>query len=159
MDLHAQKKLAASMLGISKKRVKLDLDRLEAIGLTVENLKEAITKKDIKNFIGNKVIKILPVKGTSNVRARKKHLQKRKGKQRGFGSRKGKKTARNPRKKEWVKDVRKQRAFIKMLRNKSIIDKKAYNNLYMKVKGGFFRNKNHVKIYIKEHGLVRNGKN
>lgn len=151
-----QKKLAASVRSISTKRVRLDLDRLEALGLTIENLKEAITKRDIKNYIGNGVIKILPAYGTSKSRIRKNLIQRRKGKQRGFGRRKGKMTARNPRKAEWIRDIRKQRAFIKLLRVKSIIENDVYKNLYMKVKGGFFRNKNHIKIYIKEHGLVRN---
>jgi len=87
---------------------------------------------------------------TRNKNQNTKKVQKKKGRQKGEGSRKGKKKAG---KKEWMNTIRIQRAFLKELRAKKIIDKKIYRNLYLKSKGGFFRSKNHIKLYISEHKL------
>ena len=51
--------------------------------------------------------------------------------------------------------VRKIRAFLKELRDKEIITKKDYRMLYTKTKGGVFRSKRHVKLYIAEQGLAK----
>jgi ribosomal protein L19E len=37
-----------------------------------------------------------------------------------------------------------------MLKEKKIIDDKLYRELYLKSKGGFFRSKRHIKIYLEE---------
>jgi large subunit ribosomal protein L19e len=148
MELKVQKKLAASVLKCSKSRIRFDSSRLDEI-------KEAITKADIKALIEDNAISRKPVSNTSRFRARKKLVQKRKGRQRGIGSRKGKKTARLPKKKEWMGQVRKQREFLKYLRDKGIIEKMVYRDLYLKSKGGFFRSKRHLKLYIDEHGLKK----
>jgi large subunit ribosomal protein L19e len=103
-------------------------------------------------------MKIKPKRGSSKVRHRKKLKQKRKGRRSGEGSRKGKKTSRFPRKKEWMLTVRIQRGFIKKLRDKKLIDSATYRNLYRKAKGGFFRSKRHIKLYIGEQNLIKNGK-
>lgn len=148
MKLKTQKRLAAEILKCSEKRIVFDPNRLDEI-------KEAITKADVRGLIGNKIITKKPVKGVSKVRARKRKEQRRKGRQRGFGSKKGKKTARLPKKKAWANRVRIQRDFAKNLRSKKAIRKKDYRNIYMKIKGGFFRSKRHIKLYLKEHGLVK----
>ena len=44
---------------------------------------------------------------------------------------------------------------MKYLREKEIIEKKVYRDLYLKSKGGFFRSKRHLKLYIDEHGLKK----
>ena len=44
------------------------------------------------------------------------------------------------------------RAFLKELRDKGIISKEDYRVLYAKVKGGFFRSKRHIKLYIADQG-------
>jgi len=125
MELKLQKRLAASVLGCSEKRIKLDQDRLE-------DIKEAITKLDIKSLIADKAIKQKPVKGVSRVRARSIIIQKRKGKRKGHGSRKGKKSARLSQKEAWIKKIRIQRRFLKQIRDKKLITKKDYGKLYKK---------------------------
>lgn len=147
MKLNLQKKLAAQVLKRSKKRISLDISRLD-------DIKEAITKADIRSLVSEGVIKKKPIKSTSRVRARKIAMQKRKGRRKGFGKRKGKKTARLPKKEAWINRIRTQRKFLKELRNKGIISSAVYQQLYMKSKGGFFRSKRHIKLYIEEHGLV-----
>ena len=46
--------------------------------------------------------------------------------------------------------VRAQRTLLKELKEKKEIDAKLYKELYLKVKGGFFRSKRHIQLYLKE---------
>ena len=141
MKLDTQKKIAASVLGCSKNRVILDIERLDEI-------KEAITKTDIRSLIKDKAIKEKPIKGTSRSKANKIRTQKKKGLKAGHGSRKGKAGARKPKKEKWMAKIRIQRKFIKELKIKEIINTKEYSELRSKSKGGFFRSKRHIKIFL-----------
>ncbi len=143
-----QKRLAAQVLKISKKKVSFDTSRLD-------DIKEAITKADIRGLIGEGTIFIRPHSEQSRGRARLQAAQKNKGRQQGVGSRKGKKTARTPAKRKWMNAIRLQRSFLNLLRENEIITNETYKSLYMKAKGGFFRSKRHIKIYIEERGLAR----
>jgi large subunit ribosomal protein L19e len=151
MRLKVQKRLAAQILKCSEKKIKFDSTRLDEV-------KEAITKADIRGLIGRGAITKKSVKGVSKVRARKRKEQRRKGRQKGFGSRKGKRTARLPKKRAWANKVRIQRDFVQHLRDKKAISAKDYQNIYMKIKGGFFRSKRHIRLYLNEHGLIKNEK-
>ena len=146
--LKTQKRLAAQILKCSEKKIWLDSTRLD-------DIKEAITKADIKSLIADKGIKKKPIKGVSKFWAKKRKVQKRKGRQRGPGSKKGKKKARLPKKKAWMNKIRIQRTFLKELREKGIITKSNYRMLYSKAKGGFFRSKAHIKLFIEEHNLAK----
>jgi len=148
MNLKNQRKLSAQLLKVGINRIWFDQDRLDEI-------KEAITKADLKTLINDGVIQAKPIKGISKFRARKKKLQKRKGRQKGPGSRKGKKTARLGRKKAWVSLVRTQRDFVKLLKNKKIITNKSYRKIYKKISGGYFRSKRHIKLFLTEHNLIK----
>lgn len=150
MELKTQKRLAAQVLKCSEKRVIFDTSLLE-------DIKESITKADIRGLVNDGAIVKKQKKGVSRGRARKRAVQRRKGRQQGPGSRKGKRTARLPRKRAWINSIRSQRKLIKELKDKSIITKKDYRLIYMKCKGGFFRSRRHIKLYIKEHGLAKNG--
>ena len=151
MKLDVQKRIAASMLKCSPKRVVLDTSRLS-------DIKEAITKVDINSLIKEGVITVKPIKGISRVNARKRAIQRSKGRQKGFGKRKGKKGARLPKKLVWMNKIRTQRGFIKELKDKDLITTKNYRALYQKVKGGYFRSKRHVKLYLDEKKLVQKKK-
>ena len=76
------KRLAAKIMKCSKKRVKLDTEKLPEI-------KEAITKHDVKLLLGKKTIKVKQKKGVSRARANKILSQKKKGNRKNAGSRKG----------------------------------------------------------------------
>ncbi|MBT5022110.1 50S ribosomal protein L19e [Candidatus Woesearchaeota archaeon] len=147
MKLNLQKKLAAAIMRCSPKKIWCDPDSMSEI-------KESITKSDIKKSIGVGLIRVKPTKGVSRVRARKQKNQKKKGLRKGVGSRKGKQTARAPKKEKWMNKIRVQRDFLKELRSKEYLTPTNYRNLYLKAKGGFFRSKRHIKIYIEEHKLV-----
>lgn len=147
MKLKMQKRLAADVLKCSEKRVLFDETRLEQI-------KEAITKEDIRDLIAGGAIIKKQKKGVSKSGARYILVQKSKGKRKGHGSRKGKKGARLSRKRKWVVSVRAQRDFLKRLREGSLINYNSYKTLYRKSKGGFFRSVRHIKIFIQEHNLM-----
>ena len=142
-----RKIIAARILKCSPKRVKLDPDEMAEI-------KEAITKDDLRGLIKDNVIRMIPKKGVSRVRAKEKQKKKSRGQGTGLGKRKGKATARTPKKEKWMNSIRLQRKFLKELKDKELLTTKTYRNLYMKAKGGFFRSKRHITIYINEHKLV-----
>jgi len=144
MDLKVQKRLAAQIYGCSPDRVVFDNDRLD-------DIKQAITKRDLKLLMGEGAITRKPGNFTSKARSRKLALQKRKGRRKGPGSRKGKFGARFRPKETWMSLVRVQREFIKLLLSKNIITRQAYRGLYLKSKGGYFRSKRHIKLYLEEH--------
>ena len=146
MQLKIQKKLAARLLKASKNDIWLDPNRLDEI-------KESITKVDIKSLIKDKAIKSKKTRGISRYRARERKIQKSKGRRRGSGSIKGSKGARLSKKRKWIYSIRIQRRFLQNLRNKNVIDKSSYRSLYMKSKGGFFRSKRHIKLFIEEHRI------
>ncbi|NQU79823.1 50S ribosomal protein L19e [Candidatus Woesearchaeota archaeon] len=147
MKLSVQKRLAASIFKSSQKRVWFDQDRLP-------DIKESITKQDLKGLISEGVIRLKPETSISRGRARQKKIQKGKGLQKGKGSRKGGLRARIPKKDLWKVKMRVQRGFLKILRDKGFITRSIYQNLYLKSKGGFFRSKRHIKIYLDEHKLT-----
>lgn len=152
MKLNTQKRLAANVLGISSKRIKLDPERLSEI-------KEAITKSDIRSLMREGAITSINKQGVSRSRARYKILQRKKGRRYGKGSLKGTSRARLPRKTEWINKVRSQREFIKYLKQKGALSVYNYRLLRNKIKGGFFRSRRHVKLFIEEYNLAKkNGK-
>ena len=151
MRLKVQKRIAGKVLKCSPKKVKLDQNNLSEI-------KEAITRADIKSLVKTKIIIKKPKKGISRFHAKKRKTQKVKGRQSGQGKRKGKKTTRTPSKKTWMNKVRLQRKFIRQLKIKEILSIKISRQLYMKIKGGFFRSLRHLKLYIQDHKLAQNKK-
>ena len=149
--LNVQRRLAAQILKCGVNRIRFDPDRLS-------DIKEAITKSDIRLLIGRGAIFRKRLLNTSSFWSKKIKRQKIKSKQKGAGSRKGRKTARRNPKTAWMNKIRLQRNFIKSLRDKKSIDTANYHELYMKSKGGFFRSIRHLKLYVSERGLIKNEK-
>ncbi len=150
MNVKTKKRITKSLFDVGNKRVWIDSSKLK-------DVKEAITKKDIKKLVKNEVIIIKQKKGQSRFRIRKIRKQRTKGRRSGIGSRKGSSNARISRKLQWRIKVRNQRELLKSFRDKVLISKKTYRLLYKKVKGGFFRNKRHIEIYLSEHKLMEDG--
>jgi len=146
--LASKKRLASHILKVGENRVWFDKSRLDEI-------KEAITRADIKGLIKDKAIQAKPEQGQSGDKRRKRIIQKRKGRLRGQGSRKGKRTSRLPKKKEWMIKIRKQRETLKTLKDKKLIQPKDYRLAYKKAKGGFFRSKRHILLFLEEQGLLK----
>lgn len=136
-----QKKLAAKILKCGVNRVWIDPKNVK--------IRQAITRRDIRRFIKEGVIKKLPTK---------KRKMKIKRKQQKTGSRKGAKGARRGKKTGWLKIVRPQRRLLKELKDKNQLKPLAYRKVYRLIKGNAFRNKQHLMIYLKEKKFLRKGK-
>ncbi len=147
MKLTTQKRLASNILKCSPKKVWFDPTQ-------VKEIKEAITNADVKTLINDGVIAKQKLPQQSRARARKLHAQKVKGRRSGVGSRKGTPNARLSDKSKWIVKIRSLRALLKDLKDFNKISISDYRNLYSKAHGGYFRNKRHIKLYVKEHGML-----
>ena len=130
MKLDKTKKLASKVLRVGKGRVKFNEEGLSEI-------KEAITKQDIKDLHSEGIISIKPVKGRKKIKRRKT--------QRGPGKIKKKV---NHRKQEYVKITRKLRGYIKQLKDMGILDRELYKDLRKKIRMRFFKSKANLKGYL-----------
>lgn len=144
MDLSSQKRMAADVLDIGQNRVWIDPGRADE----VEN---AITKQDIRNLIESGVIQKKDKQGNSRGRARESDAQQHKGRQKGPGRRQGSKEGRKKSKDEWKEQIRAIRTELKEMRDSDELTSSQYRELYNRAKGGFFRNKKHMNIYIEKN--------
>ena len=144
-NLAKKKKLAAKTLKVGKNRICFNSENLS-------DIKEAITKQDIKELYAEGIITIKPIKGRRKVIKRKTR--------RGPG--KIKKTV-NKRKQVYVKITRKLRTYLSELRKLGVIENDLYIELRKKIRMRAFRSKAHLKEYletqeeigIKPHELIQ----
>lgn len=148
MKLHSQKRLAAQLLGAGKHKVWFDNTKLNEI-------KEAITKDDIRGLIKRNIIQAKRKTGISRIRAKKLRSQRRKGRRQGEGSRKGTRHARLTGKEMWINKVRSQRKFLKSLKAKNFLDSLEHRKLYRLIKGNAFRSIRHIKLYLTEKNIIK----
>lgn len=130
MNLSKKKVLAAKALNVGKNRLIFSSSALSEI-------KEAITKQDIKSLHSEGIIKIKPVKGRKKVTRRKTR--------RGPGKIKKKV---NNRKQVYVKITRKLRAYIMGLRDRGTIERDLYKDLRKKIRMRFFKSKAGLRDYL-----------
>lgn len=148
MDVKFQRRVASQILKCGRERVWMDPNGLDEI-------KEAVTREDVRNLIKRGLIKKLPKGGTSRVRVNYIKMQKKKGRRKGQGSRKGRKYARYPKKLRWIKTIRPIRRTLRELRSSNKIDKHTYRRFYMLAKGGTFKNRNHLMVHLKSEGYIK----
>ncbi len=129
--MELQKRLAAQILKVGKNRIYLDASRLSEI-------KDAITKQDIRELIKEGAIKARRVKGISRGRFRKRLAKKKKGRSKGAGSRKGKRVSKRKGKQVWVKRVRLLRRVL--MENKAKASKD-YGKIRKEIRSGNIKNK------------------
>ncbi len=145
--MNIKKNIAAKVLKTSPEKVHF---AEEALG----DISKAITRSDIRGLIAvGKISRVRP-NHQSRVRARENAAQKSKGRRKGKGTKKGRKFAVITRKEQWMTRVRLQRLFLKELRDKELLSSANYRMLYNRSKGGYFRNKRHVKLFITEQNLI-----
>ncbi|WP_373419378.1 MULTISPECIES: 50S ribosomal protein L19e [Thermococcus] len=146
--MRMQRRIAAEILKCGENRIWIDPER-------IEDVKSAITREDIKRLIKEGVIKKKPVKGQSTYRAKIRHEQRKKGRHRGPGSRKGKKTARMGKKERWIMTIRALRKELRKLKAEKKIDVHTYRRLYIRAKGGQFKNKHQLYLFLEEKGILK----
>ena len=130
MKLNKKKELASRALGIGKKRIAFVESRLGEI-------KEAITKEDIKHLKEEGAIKVKPIGGRKKIKKRTKR--------RGPG--KIKKPV-NKRKQEYVIITRKLRKHIKFLKDKGELSLENFKDIRKKIRNRKFNSLRSLKEYI-----------
>lgn len=139
------KRLAAEILGVGVSRVKISPE-------AAERLEEVVTKDDVRALIDQGLIWAEQKKGVSRGRWRIRHEKKKEGRRRGHGSRKGR---RIDEEELWKNKVRAMRRFLNTLKKKGLIEPRVWRQLYRMVKGNYFRDLSHLKMYINEHKLAK----
>ena len=130
MNLSKKKSLAAKTLRVGKGRLQFKQENLNEI-------KEAITRQDIKQLNQEGIITIKPIKG------RKKNVTRKH--RRGPGKIKMKV---NKRKQEYVKITRKLRAYAMSLRDRGVLERELYKKIRNKIRMREFRSKAGMKDFL-----------
>ncbi len=128
MNLRKKKALAARTFGVG-------LARIEFVKPRLEEIKEAITKQDIRDLHKDGAIKIKDIKG------RKKIIKKKKKRSSGNVRKKI-----NRRKAEYVKITRKLRKHL--AENKEKMTEKERKDIRKKIRNRFFKSRVHLKEYL-----------
>lgn len=136
--LSLQRRLAAKLLKVGINKIWIDNSHIEEI-------KNAITRSDVKKMISHGYIKARSDK--------MKFPYKHKRKIKRAGSRKGKKGARYIKKRAWINTVRPLRKMIKELKKQGKIDNMTYKKTYLLIKSGTFRSRAHLKLYLEQRGI------
>ncbi|MEM4270520.1 MAG: 50S ribosomal protein L19e, partial [Candidatus Pacearchaeota archaeon] len=126
MNLKTKKQLAARILGVGVNRIIFDETRLDEI-------KEALTRQDIKDLIKGKAIKIKAIIGRKVKKIRK--TKRREGKI---------KIKVKKRKREYIALVRKLRKIIKALKKAGYISLEQYSKLRKEIRAKKFKTKGHL---------------
>lgn len=130
MNLQKKKELAARTLNVGKSRIIFNLSRIDEI-------KEAITKQDVRDLVKNGAMSIKEIKGS-----RKK--VKRKTRRRAGSIKMKVKT----KKKDYMTLTRKLRAYLSELRNQKTISYEDYIKLRKEIRSSNFKSKAHMKERI-----------
>ncbi len=153
MRFDHQRRLASEILGCGINRVRITTDPAEQ-----ENIFDAITREQVRELIRRNVITMREERGVSRGRARMRALQKRKGRQRGHGTRRGSANARAPRKTQWIGTIRRLRAYLRELKTQGRIDVHTYRRFYRQAKGGMFKSKAHLTQQLQMAGVLKEAK-
>lgn len=129
MDLSKKKALVARTLGIGKGRVMFNTGYINEI-------KEALTKQDIRDLVANKSIFIREIKGrkvnTSKKRRRAGSIRMRP----------------NNRKRQYIILTRKLRSYVAEIRKHGSISEEEYSKLRKGIRSKIFKNKANLKEHI-----------
>jgi len=130
MNLNKKKKLASRTLNVGIERIVFVKSRLE-------DIKEALTKQDIRDLKQDGAIVVKEVKG------RKKKVKRKT--RRGPGKVKKKV---NTRKQDYVIMTRKLRKYVAEMKNQGKLSPEEIKDIRKKIRNKIFRSKAHLKQYI-----------
>lgn len=135
-----QKRMAAKILKVGESKVWIDPTK-------VKDVSQAITRADVRRLILKKIVK----KTREKVR-----MPVEKGRRkRGHGSKKGSKHSIVDAKTKWMQTIRPLRRELKGLKTSKQIDNPTYKQMRRLAKGGMFRSRSHLRLYLEQHGLLK----
>lgn len=129
MDLSKKKALAARTLNVGEGRIRFNVN-------SISEIKEAITKQDIRDLVTAKAIFVKEAKGR---KANEKRKRRRAGSIR---------MRPNSRKKDYMTITRKLRNYLKEIRKQDKISYEEFIELRKGIRSREFRNKTHLKEHI-----------
>jgi large subunit ribosomal protein L19e len=130
MNLKKKKALVTRTLKVGKERIVFLKSRMDEI-------KEAITKNDIRSLQKEGAIVIKNIKGRRKI--------KKKGKKRSVGNIRKKV---NKRKQEYVKMTRKLRNYVAEMKKQGKLSKEEIKDIRKKIRNKAFKSKAHLKEYL-----------
>ena len=128
MNLGKKKNLAKRTLKVGKERIIFIKSRLE-------DIKEAITRQDIRDLNAEGAILVREIKGRIKIKKRKKTPGKIKKKV-------------SKRKQEYVKMTRKLRRYVAAMRERGEIGRDEYLDIRKKIRNKIFKSQAQLKSYI-----------
>ncbi|WP_332450315.1 50S ribosomal protein L19e [Methanoculleus sp.] len=140
-DLASQRRMAAAILKCGANRVWFDPERQA-------DIEAAISRNDLRELIGEGVIKAHPVKGNSRGRARARMAKRSYGHRKGPGRRRGAAGARGSTKRAWIRKIRAQRRTLREMRDEGTIERSLYRVMYRRASGGQFRSVSHLAAHV-----------
>lgn len=130
MNLRSKKELAAKALKVGKGRIVFVRERLE-------DIKEAITKQDIRDLKQEGAIKV------KNISGRKKNTKKKARRSTGNVRKKV-----NTRKRDYVIMTRKLRSYVAEMKKQGRLSTEEVKELRKKIRNKMFRSKAHLREHI-----------
>lgn len=149
--MNTVRRIASEIFGVGKSKVRFREDSVAKIG-------EALTREDVRALISDGAVYYLAPRNVSRAVARHKHLQKKKGRRFGAGSRKGTFAARSDPKETWIAKVRSQRRHLRTLSEQKKLSEGAYRKAYLMVKGNAFRGVRMLETYLRENQMMKKEK-
>lgn len=131
MNLRTKKSLAAKALKVGK-------DRIIFLASRIADIKEAITKQDIRDLNSDGAIAVKEIKGR----------KKNEGRKNKKGTGKIKKKVKT-RKQDYVKMVRKQRKYTKEIEARGEISKEDVKDIRKKIRNKQFKSKANLRDYMR----------
>ena len=144
MGIRFAKRAAARIMKRGESAIRLN-------PLKMEDIEKALTNEDIRRLVANGSIYAVKAKHNLSLGAKKLKVARSEGRRRGIGRRRGTTKARQGR--SWEKKVRSQRTLLKLLRSSGKIDKRSFNEFYMRVKGNTYSTKATLLSHLKEQGV------